>query len=156
MKNNETITVPKPITKPVPITEPKPNDDPWDIPTPKENPTPKAKRDDMKYNVDYFIKKFKKIPSNKWTEIFVCDDVSGRKDALGHCGVKTSDDGTAVIQMNSEAMALIDLMKELYPTLPRNSVVNHINDGNLLPYKKMKNPKERIISALKMYKTLMN
>ncbi len=39
----------------------------------------------MQYTVDYFIKKFKKIPASHWCVRVYTDD-KGRKCAYGHCG----------------------------------------------------------------------
>ena len=57
------------------------------------------------YTVDYFIKKFKNIPSENWTVGKVMDEV-GRCCALGHCGVR---DVNSKWVMTPEAKALIIL-----------------------------------------------
>lgn len=86
-----------------------------------------------KYTVDYFIKKFSKIPNNKWTTgQFVSDLDPTKRCALGHCQVLRGGIKTA------EASALVKLIKT--PTL--------INDW----YGKHKTPKGRILAALREVK----
>lgn len=51
-----------------------------------------------KYTVDYFIEKFKSIPSNKWTEGYFSNS-KGQYCALGHCGeheTGTTDEARAL------------------------------------------------------------
>lgn len=91
----------------------------------------------MKYDVDYFIKKFKAIPANKWcTYDFY---YNGKHCAVGHCGVKQMKD----IAYNEEAYHL------LYKVLPEVMEIND-NDGLKL---KQKTPKGRILAALRKLKT---
>ena len=85
----------------------------------------------MKYDVDYFINKFKAIPLNKWC----CDDYineDGKCCALGHLGLRdfsgTSDETTAL-------EFLLDFK------------VPEINDGFVYKYKQS-NPRSRILAAL--------
>lgn len=47
----------------------------------------------MKFTVDYFINKFKGIPSKKWI-VGQFSDRKGRHCALGHCGVRKARNTT--------------------------------------------------------------
>lgn len=91
----------------------------------------------MKYDVDYFIKKFTKIPAKKWT---TGDYVDGNKRcALGHCGEHLSGS-------TDEARALnIMFLRQtaLY--------VYCVNDGNNL-YFQQQTPRARILAALRYIK----
>lgn len=46
----------------------------------------------MQYTVDYFIKKFEAIPEDKWLTRSYEDPFSGKKCALGHCGLTFSEE----------------------------------------------------------------
>ena len=88
----------------------------------------------MKYTVDYFIKKFKKIPAKKWTTARFVKD--GKRCALGHCGI---DNFTI---RNQEANTLMLLFDSQLLTQ-----VSTINDMQSDQYKQ-KTPKKRILAAL--------
>lgn len=86
----------------------------------------------MKYDADYFIKFFRKIPDEKWTTHAL--EENGGHCALGHCGAKEGR-----IAFCRKAMAL-------YRVLCRK--VAFINDGAEKDYPQ-KTPKARILAALK-------
>lgn len=90
----------------------------------------------MKYDVDYFIKKFSAIPDDKWCTNVTTNDI-GQHCAYGHCGLS----GASAISENHEGDALRDLFRI------NGFSVTGVNDG----YTKIQgsNPKERIINALK-------
>lgn len=88
----------------------------------------------MKYDVDYFIKKFKAIPKEEWC-IETFSDQKGRYCALGHCGVNAG-------YITPEASALERI---LYFN------VAEINDGIDTSFKG-KHPRTRIVNALKQIK----
>lgn len=95
----------------------------------------------MKHTVDYFIKKFKAIPNNKWiTNQFVSEDGCC---AFGHCGIRNDSSPSN----NPEAQNLIRLFKRL-----RIDVAN-INDGYENKYQQ-KHPRTRILAALRDIKKL--
>lgn len=83
-----------------------------------------------KYTVDYFIKKFKRIPRNKW----LVGDYSydGKCCALGHCGERMD-------KSTRESTALKSLLD--------GRILTNINDGWSSNYKQ-KHPKTRILAAL--------
>lgn len=94
----------------------------------------------MKYTIDYFIKKFTKIPNSKWT---VGDfiDSSGKSCALGHCGWCYGNYET------EEGLALIDLF-----SVSGISSVAQLNDGGGSYNTYGKTPRTRILRALKNLK----
>lgn len=87
-----------------------------------------------KYTVDYFIKKFEKIPEWKWAENTFHHE--GRSCALGHCGWRRDD--TSDIE-GKHLVELFDLLKTNAPA---------INDGNNLNYQQP-TPKQRVLAALR-------
>ena len=104
------------------------------------------------YTVDFFIKKFSKIPDSKW-----CKGSYSKGDmycALGHCGETDSGKST------DESRALINLFLNR-ETQDYTSVAD-INDGRIrygtiakeyMPIvEKLKTPKARILAALRKLK----
>lgn len=90
-----------------------------------------------KYTVDYFIKKFKRIPSSKWT---IIDYQRGKRFcALGHCGC--TDDMDCEAYFPREAKGLCKIFDEI------NLDVAKVNDGEMLKYPQ-KNARARILAAL--------
>ena len=92
----------------------------------------------MKYDVDYFIKKFKAIPASKWTTGEYVKDT--KYCALGHCGANKIT-GYGHIE---EAVMLSKL-------LGTADTVTAINDGEHAFYQQ-KTPRARILAALKTAK----
>ncbi len=94
----------------------------------------------MKYDANYFIKKFEKIPDNKWTTgKFV--DKKGRKCALGHCG-RTNSGFSGRIKESS-------LLSSLFIDMFGFSVAQVNDNNNFKMYSHLgKTPKERILVAL--------
>lgn len=89
----------------------------------------------MKYNVDYFIKKFEAIPKNKWcTDVFY--DYESRYCAAGHCGQTR-------FKVTDESRALSKIFGHF--------AVSDINDGITTSFKG-KHPRTRILNALKQIK----
>ena len=87
-----------------------------------------------KYDVDYFIAKFKAIPASKW-----CISAYGRDDkhcALGHCGVKSDGFLTSV---TSEAAQLECLVPNIVC----------VNDGD---ERFERSPRSRVLAALRELK----
>ena len=85
------------------------------------------------YNVDYFIKKFEKIPENRWcTGVFINGN---KRCALGHCGARLD-------QWNEESEALYKLFNN-YPTYS----ITVVNDGP-----GVSSIKQRILHALRVIK----
>jgi hypothetical protein len=93
----------------------------------------------MKYDVNYFIKKFKAIPPRKWCAHEFTDG-RGRHCALGHCGESGEGDIT------KEASKLIGWFN-------RNGglSVSKVNDGKDEFYSQ-ETPKKRILAALREIK----
>lgn len=96
----------------------------------------------MKYTVDYFIKKFKAIPSNKWTTGQY--KKANKYCAYGHCGFKLNSGGHEIY--TDEGTALYELFNRY------NLLIHEVNDGDVKKYSQ-KNPKARILAALKDIKT---
>lgn len=96
-----------------------------------------------KYDADYFIEKFKKIPANKWTT-GILENEKGQKCALGHCGL-----GGANSIDNTESLFLRNLFFEYL-----NSVLSNVNDDLHTQYTQ-KSPKTRVLAALKDIKKKM-
>lgn len=100
----------------------------------------------MNYTLDYFIKKFTKIPENKWIT-GMCER-GDKHCVLGHCGAKS------LTKLPEEALALIELIP-CCPEDKRNSYCGDyqgvviINDGLGDPDKKNTTPKQRILKKLK-------
>jgi hypothetical protein len=93
----------------------------------------------MKYTVNYFIKKFSRIPHSKWTT-GVSNDGKGRRCALGHC---TDTNSNKVTEISS----LFNIFYE------NNLVVSAVNDGVFTEIVfKGKHPRTRILNALRYIK----
>ena len=88
------------------------------------------------YDVDYFIKKFKAIPDEKWCRASFGDAIS--RCVMGHCGMVT-DNG---FRETAESEALVGIFN-----LTHVSEVFPINDGTCPKYKQS-TPKARILAAL--------
>lgn len=101
------------------------------------------------YNVDHFINKFRAIPEEMWcTSDFITG--SGSKCANGHCGIRS------IIDFNNESMALQKVFSPLMVTgmgVLINDYANYslkaayINNGNTDQYQQP-TPKQRILQAL--------
>lgn len=101
------------------------------------------------YNVDHFINKFRAIPEEMWcTTEFI--NGSGSKCANGHCGIRS------IIDFNNESMALQKVFSPLMVTsmgVLINDYVNYslkaayINNGDTDQYQQP-TPKQRILQAL--------
>lgn len=90
----------------------------------------------MKYDLDYFIAKFEKIPDDEWTDQGEFVDRSGCKCAYGHCGaIKSKNDSE-----ESTALYKID---EYYNIVP----VNDNWRGNFAHLGTT--PKQRVVNYLK-------
>jgi hypothetical protein len=112
----------------------------------------------MKYNVDYFIKKFEAIPETKWITTYL--NLEDAYCALGHCGV-TDNDLNGHSFPCGEPSALCSLLKnhinydsakkrlgyDDYEELRPLQIVYFIND-NLHPDYDQPTPKQRILAAL--------
>lgn len=92
----------------------------------------------MKYDLNYFIKKFEKIPEEQWgTEVY--DDDNGHKCAFGHCGAYSHRDQTK----ESIALRHIDM------TYLDSLTLTEINDGAKGAEIYGSTPKERVVNYLK-------
>lgn len=88
----------------------------------------------MEYDVDYFIKKFEKIPEDNW---IACQMHNGDKHcALGHCLANMNE------ELKGEAKALHYLMFESIQL-----TVFQVNDYISQQYPQ-KHPKQRVMAAL--------
>lgn len=94
----------------------------------------------MKYTVDYFIKKFKAIPANKWCIAKLKND-KGQKCALGHCRVKQKNSGAWIYGKEGDALDKV-----------LSGLTWAINDGLEREYKQFKSPRTRILKALNKVK----
>lgn len=116
----------------------------------------------MKYTINYFIKKFKAIP----TEEIGAGRVDVAHCALWHCGVRESakeEDPDWITTPEAEALGKIlkPIFKANINPLPLHCVY-HINDGiewsNLTKYGKLfkssLSPKDRVLAALEEMKKL--
>lgn len=95
----------------------------------------------MKYDIDYFIKKFDAIPDSKWG----CGAFSsnGRRCALGHCGVGKS------VRYTAESLVLSRLFLQI------ESNPADINDGTMDCWRDLGHtPKKRILNALYLAKAI--
>lgn len=90
----------------------------------------------MKYNIDYFIKKFTAIPEGKWCTGMYLND-NDQSCALGHCGVRYTE--SCGYNKTDEANALITIFG-------RSGKVININDFEL---ELGNTPRTRILRALK-------
>lgn len=89
----------------------------------------------MKYNADYFIKFFKKIPDKKWTTgaygILPLPTPQSPRCALGHLGLST-------VSGRSKKIKAFECI--VHPA-------SRINDGMDMNYQQ-RTPKQRILAAL--------
>jgi hypothetical protein len=86
----------------------------------------------MKYDVDYFIRKFAAIPEDNWYTHEYTNNDGTKMCALGHCGSRQDEDDT------SQSNALRDILEHC---------VGSINDGSDSRYQQP-TPKQRILAAL--------
>jgi hypothetical protein len=93
----------------------------------------------MKYDKEYFIKKFEAIPDNEIGALSIENHC-----ALHHCGVEYNCGG---YKKTDEALALLNLFGNDDTDEPDWSRVYDINDGNIGCYGGT--PKERILNKLK-------
>lgn len=100
-----------------------------------------------KYTADYFIDKFKKIPSKNWCDGALSKGV--KRCALGHCGFTDKE-------ITEESAALMELVETVLDTSV--AMINDFSewDQNFhLPYlKHIKSPKKRVLAALKLIKKM--
>lgn len=106
----------------------------------------------MKYDVDYFIRMFKRIPQRNFTTKEYRNSMNPKKCcALGHCGVDKAPENFISIEefrykigrkVNKKAQSLYDLV---YNSL--GIEINVINDGKIDKYQQA-TPKQRILAAL--------
>lgn len=89
----------------------------------------------MKYDVDYFIDKFEKIPARKWFAGNYHNDNKTKFCVLGHCGESVSTD-------TREAAALKNIF------CVDGFKVAFVNDGEYIEYPQ-KTPRSRILSSLR-------
>lgn len=94
----------------------------------------------MKYDLNYFIAKFKKIPESEWC--IGAFELEGRHCARGHCGETMMGD-------TEESTALLEIV--------RMNTITGVNDGDLAEYRSFgKTPKQRVVNYLKHIKSLEN
>lgn len=104
----------------------------------------------MKYDVDYFIKKFEAIPSWRWVAGAFSKFHGLQHCALGHCGVKRNRDGKILI--NTEATALENLVLSYLKT----NIIS-INDcGYFYNSFPEATPKKRVLAALYKIKAMQS
>lgn len=112
----------------------------------------------MKYDVDYFLRKFKKIPEEKWCTFSF---VNGKSRCVnGHCGITNM-----LANLTEESIAL----QKTFSVLSITSGMKIINDGLLSDDYSLKaayinngesdqyqqpTPKQRILAALQDIKKL--
>lgn len=89
------------------------------------------------YSVDYFIKKFKAIPSSKWC-LYSLEN-GGKHCALGHCGMIAPSIATP------DSAALIELFHKHSISV---ITTNDIQTGEF----NQRTPKSRILAALNFIK----
>lgn len=106
------------------------------------------------YTVDYFLAKFRAIPSEK------IGNSQSEGCAYGQCRTSQRDDGAAT----REGMALTAVMQVLIPNLTAKTSFDHppdqftparINNGETNEYQQA-TPKERLIAALEDIKKLQH
>lgn len=100
------------------------------------------------YDIDYFIDKFKYIPDDLWCIEKFTDDRE-RHCALGHCDIYYKN-GLAILGDESEAL------QKLFMSYDYS--VAEVNDDRCVKFRhqfggKYKNPKERILVALELFKS---
>ncbi len=99
----------------------------------------------MRYNVDYFIKKFEAIPDELWTTTL---KYGKKRSALGHCGYRKTHAGgfaNTRFEETEESRALTDLFSE------NGFDVYEVNCYMYSPYdiiKSLRTPKARILGVL--------
>jgi len=94
-----------------------------------------------KYNVDWFLKFFQKIPKKKWTTK-ISENKKGQFCAIGHLARKTKEKDA----YNNPVVQKLD-------KLFMGDLTWHINDNRLGYFKHLgKHPKNRIVNALKRVK----
>lgn len=91
-----------------------------------------------RYDVNYFIEKFSKIPASKWTT-YTFENYAGQCCALGHCGFQRNISGGK--NKTTEGISLINLINKI------GLNVVTINDGDT-KYQQ-RSPKARILAALR-------
>jgi len=103
----------------------------------------------MKYNVDYFIKKFSAIPEERWC-VRMFDNGQGQNCAFGHLGARTGHIGALetggffnkVLFPEARALQELFVARGYDPTYP--AFVNNGDDPNF----QQATPKQRILAAL--------
>lgn len=89
----------------------------------------------MKYDVDYFIRKFEAIPENEWCEGSLYNEATKQSCALGHCLPDFRYNSMSII--SDEASGLMGVLNMTIP----------INNGKN-PHYQQSTPKQRILAAL--------
>lgn len=93
-----------------------------------------------KFNLDYFIRKFSRIPRNKWTKGTFHSH--GRSCALGHCGEGKWVDG-------GSAGKLLQLAPNIIMANDKGYLVKRTPEGLERTYLSGTSIKERVINYLK-------
>lgn len=99
----------------------------------------------MKYNVDYFIKKFEAIPEEKWCIDDQNDDY-GRHCAYGHCAHTSRQEENAFHDFDLEKSKNIFLTPTVCKKMQKTKLAD-INNGYYREYQQP-TPKQRILAAL--------
>lgn len=105
-----------------------------------------------KFDVDYFINKFSKIPEENWLTGFLGEEGFGVHCALGHCGVhgeyKETKESKALgeLILNSE-ISLEYIHPHLNDPSGRMATIFEINDSG-----EGSRPKENILNVLTLIK----
>lgn len=95
----------------------------------------------MKYDVDYFLKKFDAIPEDDWCAGAFADS-NGRHCAYGHCGVyEVKEEGCITEISTSEG----DQLEAMFESSGMHAHL--VNDGDTPAYQQP-TPKQRILAAL--------
>lgn len=94
------------------------------------------------YNIEYFIEKFSAIPEDRWAMGTVLSE--NRSCALGHCGVRVAESGTAYTS-TEEADALVKIFGGADKL--NFGIVWRVND-NCVDIRWGDTPKERILNKL--------
>lgn len=104
-----------------------------------------------KYTVDYFIRKFKKIPTDRWCKFKIISN--GRRCVLGHCGFSTKG-------VTEEGLALQLLINKYLHTSIAN-VNDNVLTGSFSTLEELeiirdkRSIKDRVLSALYLVKNKM-
>jgi|SRR6185436_16984899 len=103
-----------------------------------------------KYNVEYFIRKFNKIPNKLFTTQKFQD--GNKYCAQGHCGILSWSDicNAREGEGSKEAVALMNLSDHLLEegqNLDEYSPIGRINNGDHSDYRQS-TPKRRVLAAL--------